>query len=55
MTFNEKQIKYICKELLGIGDWTPELQPGTFEVLNLCQSKLEIMFLLGAIDRKSVV
>ncbi|MFD1214972.1 hypothetical protein [Microbulbifer celer] len=42
-------VKYICRDLLKI-DWIPELGPDALEVLSRCDSKLEMMYLLGACD-----
>lgn len=45
-----KTIQYICHDMLGLDDWTPELadHPDTWEVLNKCQSLLEVAYLVGA-------
>src|SRR5438105_15875000 len=43
-----RDIEYICRDMLGV-DWRPYLsnREGALNVLSRCQSKLEIMCLLG--------
>lgn len=45
------QVKYIVTEILGITDWTPEINDKALKNLDICQSKLEIAFLFGAVYR----
>lgn len=45
----QKDIDYICNHMLNIG-WSPKLDAKALEVLARCDSKLEVMFILGAID-----
>jgi len=46
---NSRDVQYICKEMLQI-DWDPKLDPDAIDVLSQCDSKLEVMYLLGACD-----
>ncbi|MCL4295580.1 MAG: hypothetical protein KJ077_07625 [Anaerolineae bacterium] len=45
-----KQMKYICKNMMGV-DWVPsigdERASEVLRIMDLCQSKLEMMYLLG--------
>jgi hypothetical protein len=47
---NEGQIKYICKQMMGT-DWLPKLSDDVLLVIGKCDSKLEVMYLLGAIKQ----
>lgn len=44
---NSNNISYICNKLLEI-DWIPKIQENAMYILDKCDTKLEIMFLLGA-------
>jgi hypothetical protein len=46
----KNQISYICRDMLGLNEWNPDIRDTdkVLQVLNLCQSQLEIMYLLGA-------
>jgi len=44
-----KDVEYICNYLLKI-DWVPQLSEDALEILGSCDSKLEMMFVLGACD-----
>jgi hypothetical protein len=46
----ENQLRYICRNMLGLDSWLPEMHKveHILEVLKLCQSTLEIMYLIGA-------
>jgi hypothetical protein len=44
---DKTQIDYICKHMLGT-EWRPNIDQEVLHVLDKCQSKLEIMYLLGA-------
>lgn len=44
---NQANLSYVCRELIGVR-WCPVVDPADYNVINKCQSKLEIMFLLGA-------
>ncbi len=41
-----RQVDYICKQMMGL-NWTPSLNEAALFVLESCESKLEIMYLLG--------
>lgn len=45
------QVKYVTGEMLGIADWLPEIDDQALSNLDICHSKLEVAFLLGAIYR----
>ncbi|KXK11976.1 MAG: hypothetical protein UZ14_CFX002002556 [Chloroflexi bacterium OLB14] len=46
----EKQMSYICREILDLKDWFPSISniDEVLQVLDLCESNLEIMYLLGS-------
>lgn len=46
---NNQDIEYICTNLLKTG-WVPKLDSDVLRVLEKCDSKLEVMFILGACD-----
>jgi hypothetical protein len=41
------QVEYLCEYMLDVR-WRPDMDDAALAVLDLCQSKLEIMYLLGA-------
>src|SRR5260370_3423680 len=42
----DDDIRYICHQMMGV-DWEPMYEQAVLSVLDQCQSKLEVMYLLG--------
>jgi hypothetical protein len=45
---NQTNLSYICSDLLEI-DWKPRINDNALQILDKCDSKLETMFLVGAL------
>ena len=43
---NENQVRYICEQMMGV-HWVPNISSEVFDVVRKCDSKLELMYLLG--------
>jgi hypothetical protein len=44
----QQQLQYICRQMLHV-DWSPKLSEQALNILSRCDSRLEQMFILGAL------